>query len=95
MNYEVRLVSEITGSAPRDVKYIDDDTMNVGEELVLAEGADGVISRGIMEKYMNGECVFRREIRKDFYKSQQKVVARGTKKAADDNNKENQLAGII
>lgn len=29
---------------------------------------------------MNGECVFRREIRKDFYKSQQKVVARGTKK---------------
>ena len=27
--------------------------------------------------------------------SQQKVVARGTKKAADDNNKENQLAGII
>lgn len=80
MNYEVRLVSEITGSAPRDVKYIDDDTMNVGEELVLAEGADGVISRGIMEKYMNGECVFRREIRKDFYKSQQKVVARGTKK---------------
>ena len=94
LNYEVRLVSEITGSAPRDVKYIDDDTMNVGEELVLAEGADGVISRGIMEKYMNGECVFRREIRKDFYKSQQKVVARGTKKAADDNNKENQLAGI-
>ena len=93
LNYEVRLVSEITGSAPRDVKYIDDDTMNVGEELVLAEGADGVISRGIMEKYMNGECVFRREIRKDFYKSQQKVVARGTKKAADDNNKENQLAG--
>lgn len=95
LNYEVRLVSEITGSAPRDVKYIDDDTMNVGEELVLAEGADGVISRGIMEKYMNEECVFRREIRKDFYKSQQKVVARGTKKAADDNNKENQLAGII
>ena len=43
---------------------------------------------------MNGECVFRREIRKDFYKSQQKVVARGTKKAADDNNKENQFAGI-
>ena len=42
---------------------------------------------------MNGECVFHREIRKDFYKSQQKVVARGTKKAADDNNKEINLRG--
>ena len=93
LNYEVRLVSEITGSAPRDVKYIDDDTMSVGEELVLVEGADGVISRGILEKYTSGECVFRREIRKDFYKSQQKVVARGTKKPSVENNKENQLAG--
>lgn len=84
LNYEVRLVSEITGSAPRDIKYIDDDTINEGEEVVVFNGADGVISHGIMEKYANGECIFRREIRKDFYKSQQKIVARGTKKPNSD-----------
>lgn len=92
LDYNVRLVSEITGSAPREVKYIDDDTMNVGDELVIAEGADGVLSRGILEKYVGDECVFRKEIRKDAYKSQQKIVARGTRRDNKDNN-ENRVAG--
>lgn len=80
---DVRLLSETTGTIPREVVYVDDETLAEGEEKVIVNGADGVCSRGIIEKYVGNECVFRKEIRKDVYKAQKRVVARGTKSNDD------------
>ena len=78
--YEVELISQYLGTIPYTTRYIYDENMNEGEQIVVANGVNGYTSQCFISKKLNGVQVSYELLSKDTYNAQQKVVRVGTKK---------------
>ena len=83
---KIRRRSVTTGAVPHDTKYIDDETLPAGEEIVEMPGKDGLKSEGYLEYFADGILLRSVLIRRDNYKAQLRVVRRGTAPAAADDS---------
>lgn len=81
--YGIRLISEKIKDIPRPVEYLDDDTLEVGTESVISEGADGLVSEGYLVRLKDGVEISRRKIRQDSYGTIKRTVLRGTADKAE------------
>lgn len=80
--YEVVIESKVTQSIPYTIKYIDDNTLEKGTEVVQSKGSNGAKSVAYKVLKLNGTVVSRTELSRDTYNPMQRVVKRGTKEVA-------------
>lgn len=79
-NKTYELVSEIHNSYKFDTEYEEDNTIKVGEEIVIKNGMNGYESSSYIITYENGIEVNKEKISTDYYNKSNKVVKRGTNK---------------
>lgn len=97
--YTVSFSTKTISTIPYTVKYIDDNTLAVGQEKVKQKGANGIITETYIIKSLNGKVVSTQLLSKDTYNAMQKIILRGTKGAtttnsnSDKTNKTNENAG--
>ncbi len=80
--YVVTLTSNTLSTIPYTTKYIYDNTMADGKQVVMENGVNGYSSESYITKSLNGKVVESRLLSRDTYNPEQKVVKVGTKKAA-------------
>ena len=83
IEYEVIIQDKRTGTVSRTTKYVDDDTIAEGEELVTETGHDGCTSEAYRILRLNGETVSTTLLSKDRYDALARVINRGTKKTVE------------
>lgn len=78
--YEVELISEYLSTIPYTTKYVYDQNMNEGQQVVVSKGVNGYTSQCFISKKLNGVQVSYDLLSKDTYNPQQQIVRVGTKK---------------
>lgn len=79
-NRKYELVSEIHKSYDFEVEYEEDNTINIGDEVVIKNGMKGYESSSYLITYENGVEVNREKISTDVYAKSNRVIKKGTKK---------------
>ncbi len=79
---EVTLSSRTLSTIPYTTKYIYDNSMADGKQVVVQNGVNGYVSEGYITKTQNGKVIESRMLSKDTYNPEQQVVKVGTKKSA-------------
>lgn len=77
--YVISFNTKTISTIPYTVKYIDDNTLDVGKEKVKQKGANGIITETYMTKSLNGKVVSTQLLSKDTYNAMQKIILKGTK----------------
>ena len=77
--YEVTIQSKITSIIKKTVQYIEDPTLEIGEEVVEQEGHNGCTSKTCKIVKYNGTVVSNDVISSDSYHALEKIVRKGTK----------------
>lgn len=77
--YEVTIQSKITSIIKKTVQYIEDPTLEIGEEVVEQEGHNGCTSKTYKIVKHNGTVVSNDVISSDSYHALEKIVRKGTK----------------
>ena len=78
--YEVVIESSVTGSIPFTTKYIEDNTLPQGQQVVKSNGSNGKKSVAYKVLKLNGVVVSRTLLSQDTYNPMQRIVRVGTKK---------------
>ncbi len=79
IEYEIEIESVVTSTLYPSTKYIYDDTLEKGKEIVVSNGSNGKISEAYIVKKLDGEIVSRELLSQDKYSPQNKIVKIGTK----------------
>lgn len=69
-----KIISEIYETIPRKIKYIKDNNLKQGEELIENNGSDGIKVKVYRITYENGSEINKKLIYNDFYKPVDKVI---------------------
>lgn len=77
--YEVTIQSKITSIIKKTVQYIEDPTLEIGEEVVDQEGHNGCTSKTYKIVKYNGTVVSNDVISSDSYHALEKIIRKGTK----------------
>lgn len=77
--YDVIIDSQVLQRTPRKVVYQNDATLEKGTQKVIQSGYDGVKSKTYKTLKLNGQVVSKTLLSTDTYKSQDKIIAVGTK----------------
>lgn len=78
--YEVIIESQVTGSIPYTTKYIEDNTLEQGQQVVKSNGSNGKRSVAYKVLKLNGVVVSRTLLSQDTYNPMQRIIRVGTKK---------------
>ena len=84
--YTVSFSTKTISTIPYTVKYIDDDTLAVGQEKIKQKGANGLITETYIIKSLNGKVVSTKLLSKDTYNAMQKIILKGTKGTTTNTN---------
>ncbi len=77
--YKISFDYKTVSTIPFTIKYIDDNTLPVGTEIVKQKGANGIITETYIIKSLNGQVVSNELLSKDTYSAMQRIILRGTK----------------
>ena len=77
--YTVSFSTKTISTIPYTVKYVDDNTLAVGQEKIKQKGANGLITETYIIKSLNGKVVSTKLLSKDTYNAMQKIILKGTK----------------
>lgn len=77
--YEVVVQSKVLSYIPYTVKYVNDDTLEEGKEVVEQAGQNGCTSEAYKILKLNGKVISKTLLSKDTYDPMQRIVRRGTK----------------
>ena len=80
VEYQISFDTKTISTIPYTVKYIDDNTLKTGTEVVKQKGANGIVTETYLIKSLNGQVVSNTLLSKDTYSAMQRIVLRGTKK---------------
>ena len=82
--YTFQFKTNQVSTIPYTTKYIEDNTLEEGKEVVIQKGANGVKTETYITKLLNGKIVSTTLLSKDTYNAMTKIVKRGTKKVSID-----------
>lgn len=85
--YKVTFSTKTISTIPYTVKYVDDNTLDVGKEKVSQKGANGIITETYIIKSLNGKVVSTKLLSKDTYNAMQRIILRGAKGSTTNTNK--------
>ncbi len=77
--YEISLTSNYIEKIPYNTKYIYDETLEDGQQLVISTGVDGYISEGYITKKLNGNVISYTLLSRDTYNAKEEIIKIGTK----------------
>ncbi|MBR6034251.1 MAG: VanW family protein [Clostridia bacterium] len=77
--YDIKLETEKVSSIPFSVQYIDDNTLEAGQEIVEQNGHAGQKTVTYKVCRLNGEVVSKTVLSNDTYSAMTKIIRRGTK----------------
>lgn len=78
--YQISFDTKTISTIPYTIKYIDDNTISEGTEIIKQKGANGNITETYIIKSLNGQVVSNTLLSKDTYSAMQRIILRGTKK---------------
>ena len=78
--YEVEIESKVTGSIPYTTKYVEDNTLAAGQQVVKSNGSNGLKSVAYKVLKQNGVVISRTLLSQDTYNPMQRIIRVGTKK---------------
>jgi len=78
--YEIVIQSKVLSYISYNVKYIEDDTLEEGKEIVEQSGQNGCTSEAYRILKLNGQIISKTLLSKDTYDPMQRIVRKGTKK---------------
>ena len=78
--YTFRYSTKQIVSIPAPVKYIEDPTLNVGEEIVEKKGVNGMKTETYITKMLNGKVISTKLLSRDTYDPMERIIRKGTKK---------------
>lgn len=81
IEYDIKIETEILSSTPFGVRYIEDNSLPAGTEVVQQYGSSGCKSVAYKVCRLNGEIVSKTVLSNDTYSAMTKIVRRGTKGA--------------
>ena len=76
--YAITFETKTVGTTPFSTKYIEDNTLEEGTEVVTQKGANGLQTETYIIKNLNGK-ITRELLSKDTYTPMQRIVKKGTK----------------
>ncbi len=74
----IRRRSQTLDTLPFSTEFRDDATLPLGEEVVDAYGANGIVSEGYLDYFEDGKLVRSVLIRRDTYAPKKQIILRGT-----------------
>ena len=80
--YDITLSSKVISTIPFTTKYIYDNNLDDGTQIIEFYGVNGYVSEGYLTRSQNGQYVDSKFLSRDTYNAQQQIVRVGTKKAA-------------
>lgn len=80
VEYDITLSSKYLRTINYTTKYIYDDTLPEGKQVVVSNGVNGYVSEGYLTKYLNGKFVETIKLSRDTYNAQAQIIKVGTKK---------------
>ena len=78
-NRKYDLVNEVYDTMEPGVKYIDDPTLTIGENVQDQFPSVGIKAKSYKDTYENGKLIEHKQISDDFYRPVDEVIRRGTK----------------
>ncbi len=84
--YTVSFDTKTISTIPYTVKYVEDNSLAMGEEKVSQIGANGAITETYIIKSLNGKIVSKELLSKDTYNAMQRIILKGTKRDKQDTN---------
>jgi len=79
--YTITFETRTVGTTPFSTKYIEDNSLDEGTEVVTQKGANGIQTETYIVKSLNGK-ITRELLSKDTYTPMQRIVKKGTKPVA-------------
>ena len=83
-DYEVIIQSRKLSTISRKTEYVDDSSLEKGEEVISQNGHDGCTSEAIKILRKDGKTISTTVISRDTYMSLAMIIRRGTKEVKDD-----------
>ena len=77
--FDIKLETEVISTIPFTVKYVDDNTLDAGVEVVKQGGASGYKTITYKVCRLNGAVVSRTVMSNDTYSAMTKIIRRGTR----------------
>ena len=78
--YEFKYTSKVIDSIPAPIRYINDDTIEQGKEIIENQGVNGLKVETYSTKILNGKVISTTLLSRDTYNPMEKVIRKGTKK---------------
>lgn len=78
--YDISLSHKYMSTIAFSTKYVYDDTLPEGQQVVVSKGVNGYTSEGYITKKLNGKVVSSSLLSKDTYNAQAQIIKIGTKK---------------
>ena len=80
--YVVSISSKTLSTIPYKTEYVNDDSMEKGQQVVVQNGSNGYTSESYITKKLNGKIVSTTLLSKDTYKAVNRIVRIGTKEVS-------------
>lgn len=85
--YTYTFKTNTISTIPFTTKYVEDASLQPGQEVVKQKGANGLVTQTYMTKMKNGKVISSQLLSKDTYSAMQKIIRRGKAKTTVPENK--------
>lgn len=81
--YDFKFSTKTVATIPYSTQYVEDNTLNVGTEVVEQKGANGIKTQTYITKMLNGKVISTKLLSSDTYNAMVRIVKKGTKAATN------------
>ena len=82
--YTFKFSTKTVATIPFSVRYVEDESLDVGTEKVKQKGTNGLKTETYITKMLNGKVISTKLLSRDTYDAMERIIIKGTKSA---NNK--------
>ena len=77
--YTFKFSTKTIATIPFSVKYVEDESLNLGTEKVKQKGTNGLKTEAYIAKMLNGKVISTKLLSRDTYDAMERIVIKGTK----------------
>lgn len=77
--YTFKFSTKTIATIPFSVKYVEDESLNLGTEKVKQKGTNGLKTETYITKMLNGKVISTKLLSRDTYDAMERIVIKGTK----------------
>ena len=81
--YTFKFNTKTIATIPFSVKYVEDESLNLGTEKVKQKGTNGLKTETYITKMLNGKVISTKLLSRDTYDAMERIVIKGTKNGSN------------